>query len=73
MDNIENGLLYGKSLDKFYGMDRLLREWSEKNNEVTDIRVLSADKREVYYQVEREASAFDKRGRRQGFDRRIHR
>jgi predicted MFS family arabinose efflux permease len=51
VDNIEHGLLYGKSLDKFYGMDRLVREWSEKNREVTDVKILSADKREIWYRL----------------------
>lgn len=51
VDNIENGLLYGKSLDNFYGIDRLLAEWKEKNRNVTDIRVLSADMQTTYWSL----------------------
>ena len=57
VDNIEIGLLYGKSLNKYYGMDSLLKEFSQKNLEVTGIRVLSADKQNVWYQVGRESDS----------------
>lgn len=56
VDKIENGLLYGKSLDKFYGMDQLLQDWSEKNKEAVNIKLLSADKKTTYYQLADEAS-----------------
>ena len=56
VDKIENGLLYGKSLDKFYGMDRLLGDWQEKNREALNLKLLSADKKTIYYQVNDEKS-----------------
>ena len=56
VDRIENGLLYGKSLDKFYGMDQILRDWKEKNREVVDLKLLSPDKKTTYYQLADEAS-----------------
>lgn len=55
VDTIENGLLYGKSLDKFYGIEQLLQSWSDKNQGVVDIKLLSADKEEIYYQLNNEA------------------
>lgn len=56
VDNIEIGLLYGKSLNKYYGMDRLLKEFIQKNPEVTGIKVLSSDKKTVWHQADREIS-----------------
>lgn len=56
VDNIETGLLYGKSLNKYYGMDRLLKEFGQKNHEVAGIRVLSADRQDVWYRFDREIS-----------------
>ncbi len=60
VDKIENGLLYGKSLDKFYGMDQLLEDWREKNKETVNLKLLSADKKTTYYQLFDESSYRDK-------------
>ncbi|MDD4570526.1 MAG: hypothetical protein PHE70_10440 [Tepidanaerobacteraceae bacterium] len=58
VDTIENGLLYGKSLDKFYGIDQLLQAWNDKNQGVVDIKLLSADKKEIYYQLNNESGGW---------------
>lgn len=54
VDNIENGLLFGKSLESYYGIEGLLGDWMEKNESVADMRLLSADRKETYYQLDAE-------------------
>ena len=49
--NIEYGLLYGKSLDRYYGLDRLVDDWALKSESVVNVRILSADKQDVYYSM----------------------
>lgn len=52
--NIENGLLYGKSLDRYYGMEGQLKEWAKNNHGIVDAQILSKDQREVYYSLTQE-------------------
>ena len=56
VDKIETGLLYGKSLDKFYGLEELFREWRTENPNVVNIKVLSSDKKDTYYQMAERSS-----------------
>ena len=57
VDRIENGLLFGKSLEKFYGIDRIFQEWTEKNSQVINLKLFATDKKTVLTQMnEREAN-----------------
>jgi len=56
VDKIENGLLYGKSLDNFYGVDQLFRDWTEKNEYAVNVKLISQDKKETYFQMTEEDS-----------------
>lgn len=60
-ERIEEGVLRGKSLNSFYGLDEMVRSWAEKNPEVVDVVLLSPRQEKVYYRLSEEKTG---KGRR---------
>ena len=54
VEQIEGGLFYGKELDNYYGIEDTIDNWAGNDPDVVNVRLISSDKKTVYYQMAEE-------------------
>ena len=59
VEQIEGGLFYGKELDNYYGIEDTIDNWSKNDPDVVNVRLMSSDKKTVYYQMAEEKDYAD--------------